>query len=95
MTLSHKKRTIKRARLELFQELSNEFTTEVAVVDAEQYTKYHWSFARILPEGHWSDPVQAYPTTLRIVTLDGRTINCLTVPDMFTKIKQELWNDPA
>jgi hypothetical protein len=87
---THAKRKQRAARLAGFAQHLN---AAEAKYEVTQHTKYHYSFQRLLPDGFLTDPVQAYPTTLRIVTYDGTTINCLTISEMYAQIETELYRD--
>lgn len=83
MSLSHTKRLQKRARLSEFKRELDELRPPYAW---DQHTKYHYSFTCLDSDGAPGMPVQAYPTTLRVVDGNGTSHDCLTVSDMFTTI---------
>lgn len=87
---SHTKRKRRAARMQAFAEQVKKVPDEYEVT---QHTKYHYSFQRLTAGGFLTDPVQAYPTTLRVVTFEGETIDCLTIGDMFAQIKTELYRE--
>ena len=84
---SYTKRKQRLARMEVFKNMLADIPQNYEVT---QHTKYHYSFQRLQSDGFLTDPVQAYPTTLRLVTYDGTIHNCITIADMFIQIETEL-----
>ena len=81
MTLSHTKRVQKRVRLSQFK-LHMEDSERL---DFLQRTKYHYS---VWDETHSTLPIEAYPTTLKLVTGEGETVQCHSVEGMFTEMRR-------
>lgn len=80
MALSHTKRMAKRQRLDDFRRAMEDSDT----LDFLQRTKYHYTISHRVYD---FPPVEAYPTTLRLVTAEGDTYNCQSVAEMFTQAR--------